>query len=78
MSTPTPDQLKNVPKQLRSSSAKLIERSSKGLGIKHKQKPVSLLLPPELDEFVRSLPSGKRSEWLRAAVAEKYEREKAN
>lgn len=37
------------------------------------RKPVAVALPIELDEWVRSLPN--RSEWLREAVAEKYERE---
>lgn len=37
------------------------------------RKPVSVLLPHELDEFVRSLPN--RTEWLRDAIAEKYQRE---
>lgn len=35
--------------------------------------PVAVKLPVDLDAFVRSLPN--RAEWLREAVAEKYERE---
>ena len=38
------------------------------------RKPVSVLLPPETDEYVRSL--SNRTEWLREAIAEKVEREK--
>lgn len=37
------------------------------------KQPVSVLLTAELDEFVRSLPD--RTEWLRAAIADAYERE---
>lgn len=37
------------------------------------RKPIGVLLPMELDAFVRSLPN--KSEWVRAAIAEKYERE---
>ena len=40
-----------------------------GVGVKHKTKPVSVMLPPELDKFVRSLPN--RSEFIREAIAEK-------
>lgn len=36
--------------------------------------PVSVKLPPELDEYVRSQPN--RNQWLIAAVAEKIAREK--
>ncbi len=36
-------------------------------------KPVAVALPIEIDLFVRSLPN--RSEWLRQAIAEKYEKE---
>lgn len=35
--------------------------------------PVSVFLPLEVDEFVRSLPN--RTEWLREAIKEKLERE---
>lgn len=38
------------------------------------KKPVSVMLPVDIDEFVRSLPN--RTDWLRSAIAEKYEREK--
>ncbi len=46
----------------------------KGLGIKHKQKPVSVMLPQEIDEIVRAMPN--RSEFIRQAIIEKLEREK--
>jgi hypothetical protein len=35
--------------------------------------PVTVKLPVDLDEYVRSLPN--KSEWLREAVAEKFARE---
>ena len=35
--------------------------------------PLAIRVPVEIDEFVRSLPN--RTEWLRQAIAEKYERE---
>jgi len=47
---------------------------SQGVGVKHESKPICVMLPPELDEYVRSLPN--RSEWLRAAITEKMERDK--
>lgn len=37
------------------------------------ENPVAVKLPVHLDAYVRSLPN--KSEWLRAAVAEKYARE---
>lgn len=45
----------------------------KGLGVKHKQKPVSVMLPQEIDAVVRSLPN--RSEYIRQAIAEKLEKD---
>lgn len=36
-------------------------------------KPVTVKLPIGLDAYVRSLPN--KSEWLREAIAEKYQRE---
>lgn len=39
------------------------------------KKSIGVKLPVELDEFVRSLPN--KSEWVREAIAEKYEREVA-
>ena len=36
--------------------------------------PVSVKLPPELDEYVRSLPN--RNQWLIAAIAKQVEVEK--
>ena len=63
-----------VPKQLEESTARLVAEKNKGLGTKYgKSKPVSLMLPPDLEAWVRSLDN--RSEWLRQAVIEKYERE---
>lgn len=46
---------------------------SKGVGVKSKQKPVSVMLPEKLDAIVRSLPN--RSEFLREAITEKAIRE---
>lgn len=62
-----------VPKQLEKHAARLAAENDKGLGTKHGQKPVSVMLPPELDSWVRSLDN--RSEWIRQAILEKYERE---
>lgn len=39
------------------------------MGVTHKQPPVSVKLPPEIDAIVRSLPN--RSEYIREAIAEK-------
>lgn len=39
-------------------------------------KTVTLRLPEDIDAFVRSLPN--RTEWLRQAIAEKYEREQTS
>jgi len=39
-------------------------------------RPVSVMLPVELDEYVRSLPN--RTEWLRKVIAEAIEKEKQN
>jgi hypothetical protein len=47
--------------------------TSKGVGIKAGQKPISVMLPEEIDTIVRSLPN--RSEWIRSAIAEKLERD---
>lgn len=62
------------PKQLQRYTEALVARSDKGLGTKHGQKPISVMLPPDLDEWVRSLDN--RSEWVRQAIIEKLEREK--
>jgi hypothetical protein len=63
-----------VPKQLESSAARLVAEKNKGLGTKYgKSKPVSVMLPPDLENWVRSLDN--RSEWIREAITEKYERE---
>ena len=45
----------------------------KGIGVTHKQAPVSVKLPPEIDKVVRSLPN--RSEFIRQAIAEKLTRD---
>ena len=45
----------------------------KGIGVTHKQKPVSVMLPHEIDKVVRSLPN--RSEFIRQAIAEKLEKD---
>ncbi len=59
------------PKQLAKHSAELAAKSK--IGLKHGQKPVSVMFPPELDVWVRSLDN--RSEFIRQAVVEKLERE---
>lgn len=46
---------------------------SKGIGIKSKQKPVSVMLPGDIDTVVKAMPN--RSEFIRQAVLEKLERE---
>ena len=46
---------------------------STGIGVKHKQQPVCVMLPQEIDKIVRSLPN--RSEYIRQAIIEKLERE---
>ncbi len=48
---------------------------SKGVGIKHSAKPISVMLPEHLDAYVRSKPN--RSEWLRQVIAEAVDREQA-
>lgn len=45
----------------------------KGLGVKHKQRPVSVMLPEDIDTIVRAMPN--RSEFIRQAIIEKLERE---
>jgi hypothetical protein len=45
----------------------------KGVGVKHKQKPVSVMLPEDIDTIVRAMPN--RSEFIRQAIIEKLERE---
>ena len=46
---------------------------SKGLNTTDKHPPVSAKLSPKIDKIVRSLPN--RSDFIRAAIAEKLERE---
>ncbi len=63
-----------VPKQLEASTARLVAEKNKGLGTKYGQsKPVSVMLPPDLEQWVRSLDN--RSDWIRQAITEKYQRE---
>ncbi len=64
------------PKQLEKYTAELVAKNDKGLGTKSGHKPVSVMLPPELDSWVRSLEN--RSEWIRQAIIEKYEREQSS
>ena len=64
------------PKQLEKWTTELVARSDKGLGTKHGHKPVSVMLPPELDGWERSLDN--RSEWIRQAILEKFEREQSD
>ena len=45
----------------------------KGIGVKHKQRPVSVMLPEDIDTIVRAMPN--RSEFIRQAIIEKLERE---
>lgn len=40
------------------------------------RKPVCVLLPPELDEYVRSLPN--RTEWLRQAIMVQIDRDRSS
>lgn len=61
------------PKQLEKYTEALVARNNKGLGTKHGHKPISVMLPPELDMWVRGLDN--RSEWIRQAIAEKLERD---
>lgn len=46
----------------------------KGVGVKHKQKPVSVMLPEDIDTIVRAMPN--RSEFIRQAIIEKLERDR--
>ncbi|BAZ02841.1 hypothetical protein NIES37_68540 [Tolypothrix tenuis PCC 7101] len=48
---------------------------SKGVGVKSGAKPISVLLPEELDAYVRNKPN--RSEWLRQAIALAVAKEQA-
>ena len=57
-----------MPEQL-----KPFEFKSKGVGVKTNTRPVSVMLPPDLDAIVRSLPN--RSEFIREAIAEKVKKE---
>lgn len=46
---------------------------SKGIGTASGQKPISVMLPKEIDAIVREMPN--RSEWIRSAIIEKLQRE---
>ncbi len=46
----------------------------KGIGVKNKQRPVSVMLPEEIDAIVRAMPN--RSEFIRQAIIEKLERDR--
>lgn len=48
---------------------------SKGVGVKSGAKPISVLLPEDLDTYVRNKPN--RSEWLRQVIAEAVEKERS-
>lgn len=45
----------------------------RGLGTRHKQPPLSVLVHHAMDKYVREKPS--KSDWLREAISEKIERE---
>jgi hypothetical protein len=47
---------------------------STGVGTKSGQKPISVMLPEDIDAIVRDLPN--RSDWIRAAIVEKLQRDK--
>ncbi|MBW4559194.1 MAG: hypothetical protein KME59_25410 [Trichormus sp. ATA11-4-KO1] len=47
----------------------------KGVGVKHDTKPISVMLPQDLDTYVRS--KSNRSEWLRRVIAEAVAKEQA-
>ncbi|PSO67869.1 MAG: hypothetical protein BRC39_00830 [Cyanobacteria bacterium QH_7_48_89] len=65
----------NRAKKPNQASKEFAKLNDKGLGIRHDHKPVSVMLPPELDNWVRSL--SNRSEWIREAIREKHQREAA-
>ena len=46
---------------------------SKGVGTKNKQKPISVMLPEDIDQSIRAMPN--RSEFIRQAIVEKLNRE---
>lgn len=48
---------------------------SKGVGVKCDTKPISVMLPEDLDAYVRSKPN--RSEWLRQVIALAVAKEQA-
>ncbi len=48
---------------------------SKGVGVKSDTKPISVMLPEDLDAYVRIKPN--RSEWLRQVIALAVAKEQA-
>jgi hypothetical protein len=50
-------------------------RSLQGIGVKSDTKPISVMLPEDLDAYVRS--KSNRSEWLRRVIAEAAAKEQA-
>ena len=75
MARSTPQKGK-VPKQLEKATENFVKKYDKGLGMNWAtSKAFSVRLPPDLETWVESLDN--RSEWIRQAIAEKYEREQA-
>lgn len=72
IATMTDPDLSKVPPELREHTRKLIANQP-GLGIAHGIKPISTKYPPQVDRFLRGLPS--RSQWIRDAVQQRIERE---
>lgn len=66
--------LDKVPPQLQHSAKRLIDQTSKGLGIPHGQPPIPVKYPPEIDRVLRRLDN--RSEYIRQAVEAKLKADK--
>ncbi len=66
--------LHKVPSQLQHSSKRLIDNTSKGLGIPHGQPPIPVKYPPKIDQILRSL--NNRSDYIRQAVKAQLEADK--
>lgn len=47
----------------------------KGVGVKHDTKPISVMLPEDLDQYVRA--KKNRSQWLRQVIALAVAKEQA-
>ena len=63
-----------MPAQLKDAAARLVAQKDKGIGMKWAtSKAFSVRLPPDLEVWVEGLDN--RSEWIREAIAEKYQRE---